>query len=216
MRLTVRALDRDSARQVVLVTCPAQRAGAGVQQRQCRRRGARHPAVAAPHGRQRQLEPELRGHSRRPAHLLRRRGPQHAGHQLQGPGDQRGRSRQPAAYAEAMYERRVYGRSAAGRFNVGAAGQVTLPAGGDVRLGGRPAPPPGWPCCVLRLWPHAPLREQVALSTPLYDRHGSLLRLTLAPDEQYRLWTPLDAIAPSPRCRPPCSTRTAASGGTLA
>ena len=48
----------------------------------------------------------------------------------------------------------------------------------------------------LRLWPHAPLREQVALSTPLYDRHGSLLRLTLAPDEQYRLWTPLDAIAP--------------------
>lgn len=48
----------------------------------------------------------------------------------------------------------------------------------------------------LRLWPHAPLREQLALSTPLYDRHGSLLRLTLAPDEQYRLWTPLDAIAP--------------------
>jgi len=51
---------------------------------------------------------------------------------------------------------------------------------------------------LLRVLPHAPLREQVGgLSTPLYDRHGELLRLTLAPDQQYRLWTPLERMAPA-------------------
>ncbi|MGM9491402.1 penicillin-binding protein 1C [Ideonella sp. YS5] len=48
----------------------------------------------------------------------------------------------------------------------------------------------------LRVAPHASLRERVSLSTPLYDRHGTLLRLTLADDQQYRLWTPLERIAP--------------------
>jgi penicillin-binding protein 1C len=48
----------------------------------------------------------------------------------------------------------------------------------------------------LRLVPHAPLRERVSVSTALYDRHGTLLRLTLAQDQQYRLWTPLENIAP--------------------
>ena len=48
----------------------------------------------------------------------------------------------------------------------------------------------------LRLWPHAPLRERLGSSTPVLARNGELLRLTLAPDQQYRLWTPLEQIAP--------------------
>jgi penicillin-binding protein 1C len=55
-------------------------------------------------------------------------------------------------------------------------------------------------CCLallaLRLWPHAPLRAAVPLSTAVYARDGQLLRLALAPDEQYRLWVPLDDIDP--------------------
>ena len=48
----------------------------------------------------------------------------------------------------------------------------------------------------LRLWPHAPLRERLGSSTPVLARDGTLLRLTLASDQQYRLWTPLEQIAP--------------------
>ncbi|MEP6502811.1 MAG: penicillin-binding protein 1C [Betaproteobacteria bacterium] len=48
----------------------------------------------------------------------------------------------------------------------------------------------------LRLWPHAPLRERLGSSTPVLARDGTLLRLTLAGDQQYRLWTPLAQIAP--------------------
>jgi penicillin-binding protein 1C len=47
---------------------------------------------------------------------------------------------------------------------------------------------------LLRLWPHASLRELNGLSTAVYARDGQLLRLTLAPDEQYRLWVPLAEI----------------------
>jgi penicillin-binding protein 1C len=53
-------------------------------------------------------------------------------------------------------------------------------------------------CCLtalaLRVWPHPPLRATVAVSTAVYARDGQLLRLTLAPDEQYRLWVGLDDI----------------------
>ncbi len=49
---------------------------------------------------------------------------------------------------------------------------------------------------VARLWPHAPLREHLGSSTPVVARDGTLLRLTLAGDQQYRLWTPLERIAP--------------------
>ena len=49
---------------------------------------------------------------------------------------------------------------------------------------------------LLRLWPHAPLRERLGTSTALYARNGELLRLTLAGDQQYRLWTPLERISP--------------------
>lgn len=48
----------------------------------------------------------------------------------------------------------------------------------------------------LRLWPHESLRGQVASSSAVFDADGRLLRLTLAPDQQYRLWTPLRDIAP--------------------
>lgn len=48
----------------------------------------------------------------------------------------------------------------------------------------------------LRLAPHAPLSSRVPLSRAVYARGGELLRMTLAEDEQYRLWTPLAAISP--------------------
>jgi penicillin-binding protein 1C len=48
----------------------------------------------------------------------------------------------------------------------------------------------------LRLWPHEPLAARVPESSVVFARDGSLLRLTLAADDQYRLWTPLEQIAP--------------------
>jgi len=47
-----------------------------------------------------------------------------------------------------------------------------------------------------RLWPHPSLSQGVPLSTAWYDRHGTLLRLSLASDDRYRQWTPLEAISP--------------------
>src|SRR5690606_13343723 len=48
----------------------------------------------------------------------------------------------------------------------------------------------------VRYWPREPLRASIPSSTAVFDRDGRLLRLTLARDEQYRLWTPLGEIAP--------------------
>lgn len=45
---------------------------------------------------------------------------------------------------------------------------------------------------LLRVWPHEPLRERIPLSTVVLDRHGVVLRITLASDAQLRLWTPLE------------------------
>jgi penicillin-binding protein 1C len=47
-----------------------------------------------------------------------------------------------------------------------------------------------------RLLPHEPLAKRFPTSTALYDAEKRLLRLTLAADQQYRLWTPLERIAP--------------------
>lgn len=47
----------------------------------------------------------------------------------------------------------------------------------------------------IRLYPHPPLAEGLLLSTEVYDSHHKLLRLTLASDERYRLWTPLQDIS---------------------
>lgn len=49
----------------------------------------------------------------------------------------------------------------------------------------------------LRLWPHGPLRDAAPLSRVVLAENGELLRMTLAADGQYRLWTPLEQIAPA-------------------
>lgn len=48
----------------------------------------------------------------------------------------------------------------------------------------------------IRLWPHPPLSQGVPLSSVYYDRQGVLMRITLANDDRYRLWTPLEQISP--------------------
>lgn len=52
-------------------------------------------------------------------------------------------------------------------------------------------------CLAFRLWPHPPLSQGLPLSSTFYDKNGKLLRLTLANDEQFRLWTPLEEIPTS-------------------
>jgi penicillin-binding protein 1C len=47
-----------------------------------------------------------------------------------------------------------------------------------------------------RYWPREPLRAKIPSSTAVFDRHERLLRLTLASDEQYRLWTNLEDVSP--------------------
>ena len=49
----------------------------------------------------------------------------------------------------------------------------------------------------IRLWPHMPLRAWFPSSTAVYDADGRLLRLTLASDDRYRLWIPLEDISPA-------------------
>jgi len=48
----------------------------------------------------------------------------------------------------------------------------------------------------LRLVPHEPLQQRAATSRAFYSSDGTLLRLTLASDEQYRVWVPLARIDP--------------------
>lgn len=49
---------------------------------------------------------------------------------------------------------------------------------------------------LVRWWPRPPLSSTVLQSVAVEDRHGRLLRLTLAADQRYRLWAPLDKISP--------------------
>jgi len=49
----------------------------------------------------------------------------------------------------------------------------------------------------VRAWPRAPLAALQPQSLEVRDRHDALLRLTLARDDRYRMWTPLADIAPS-------------------
>jgi len=46
----------------------------------------------------------------------------------------------------------------------------------------------------IRFAPREPLATRIPSSTAVFDEHGRLLRLTLASDQQYRLWTPLDKV----------------------
>src|SRR6185369_15872248 len=48
----------------------------------------------------------------------------------------------------------------------------------------------------VRLWPRPSLAESFPTSRAVFDVGGRLMRLTLAADEKYRLWTPLAAISP--------------------
>ena len=46
----------------------------------------------------------------------------------------------------------------------------------------------------VRFAPRAPLAERIPSSTAVFDEQGRLLRLTLASDQQYRLWTRLEDV----------------------
>ena len=48
----------------------------------------------------------------------------------------------------------------------------------------------------IRFWPRPPLSARIASSTAVVDTNGKLLRLTMASDQQYRLWTPLEEVSP--------------------
>lgn len=50
---------------------------------------------------------------------------------------------------------------------------------------------------IIRLFPHARLSAVAPSSTAVLAADGSLLRLTLASDEQYRLWIPLKDMSPT-------------------
>jgi penicillin-binding protein 1C len=49
----------------------------------------------------------------------------------------------------------------------------------------------------VRFWPRVSLSESFPLSTSVWSEDGQLLRVTLASDDQYRLWTPLSEISPA-------------------
>lgn len=49
---------------------------------------------------------------------------------------------------------------------------------------------------VVRLYPHPPLSNELTFSQTFYDSNHKLLRVTLADDDRYRLWTPLQEISP--------------------
>jgi len=49
---------------------------------------------------------------------------------------------------------------------------------------------------LLRFSPHDALSKRIPLSTAVWSSDGELLRVTLASDEQYRLWTPLSQMSP--------------------
>ena len=48
----------------------------------------------------------------------------------------------------------------------------------------------------IRLWPRPSLAQQIPSSHAFLAENGELLRLTLADDHQYRVWTPLKDISP--------------------
>lgn len=48
----------------------------------------------------------------------------------------------------------------------------------------------------LRLWPHPPLRGYYPGSVAVYARDGTLLRMALSSDDQFRVWVPLKDMDP--------------------
>ena len=51
-------------------------------------------------------------------------------------------------------------------------------------------------CVVIKIFFTAPLLSDVSFSRAYYDKNGTLLRLTLAADDKYRIYTPIDKISP--------------------
>ena len=49
----------------------------------------------------------------------------------------------------------------------------------------------------IRAWPRPPLRDTIPTSTEVWSADGQLLRVTLASDDQYRMWVPLEAMSPA-------------------
>ncbi len=50
---------------------------------------------------------------------------------------------------------------------------------------------------LLRIIPAQPLSAGVPSSVSIHDHHGKLMRLTLARDDKYRQWVPLDSLSPA-------------------
>lgn len=50
---------------------------------------------------------------------------------------------------------------------------------------------------LIRAWPHPSLQSQIPSSQAFLAENGELLRLTLAADQQYRVWVPLGDMAPA-------------------
>jgi penicillin-binding protein 1C len=48
----------------------------------------------------------------------------------------------------------------------------------------------------VRFWPREPLSRELPVSTVLWSADGEVLRVTLASDDQYRIWTPLSEMSP--------------------
>jgi len=48
----------------------------------------------------------------------------------------------------------------------------------------------------IRIWPRQPLAARIPSSVAILDDKGRLLRLTVASDQQYRLWTRLEDVSP--------------------
>lgn len=49
---------------------------------------------------------------------------------------------------------------------------------------------------IIRTFFTAPILSNITFSRAYYDRNGKLLRITLTPDDKYRIFTPLDQISP--------------------
>jgi penicillin-binding protein 1C len=50
---------------------------------------------------------------------------------------------------------------------------------------------------LIRCYPHDTLRDQIPQSTSVWSSDHELLRVTLASDDQFRLWTPLSEMSPA-------------------
>ena len=50
---------------------------------------------------------------------------------------------------------------------------------------------------LLRFWPHAPLSREIPVSNIIWSADGEVLRVTLASDDQFRIWTPLREMSPA-------------------